>query len=319
MAAVGYKGRAMTEPPAELARVLDAAVAAARDDAGGEPARYIPELANVDLGLTAAAVVRCDGSAAQAGDVAHRFTLQSSAKLLPLIGLLEERGSQAVFAKVGSEPSGDSFSSLARIDEHGPLPSNPFDNAGAIALCSMLEGNLEDRIAWMERWTERLYGVRLDIHQRVMFSARRTGARNRSIAYLLKSNGVLDGDVERVLETYFALCSFEATVAEAARLPAMLAHGGLAPGSGERVGSRETAACVVALMATTGMYDESGTHLRETGLPAKSGVSGVIVAVAPRLGGIAVFGPRVNAKGGSVRGHRMLRQLARSLDWHFAF
>ncbi|MEO0326759.1 MAG: glutaminase A, partial [Myxococcota bacterium] len=285
---------------------------------GGEPARYIPELANVDLALTAAAGVRCDGSAAQAGDTEHRFTLQSSAKLLPLIGLLEERGLEAVFAKVGSEPSGDSFSSLARIDEHGPLPSNPFDNAGAIALCSLLEGNLEDRIAWMERWAERLYGTRLDIHQRVMFSERRTGDRNRSIAYLLKSNGVLEGDVDRVLETYFALCSFEATVVEAARLPAMLAKGGVSPRSGERIVSRETAACVVALMATTGMYDESGTYLRETGLPAKSGVSGVIVAVAPRVGGIAVFGPRVNAKGGSVRGHRMLRELAGTLGWHFA-
>ncbi|MEM1414292.1 MAG: glutaminase A, partial [Myxococcota bacterium] len=268
-------------------------------------------------GLTAAAVVLCDGSFAAAGDADHLFTLQSSAKLVPLLGLLEERGPEAVFAKVGSEPSGDSFSSLARIDEHGPLPSNPFDNAGAIALCSFLEGNLEDRIGWIERWAERLYGAPLDIHQRVMFSERRTGDRNRSIAYLLKSNGVLEGRVDEVLETYFALCSLEATVKEAARLPALLAHGGIAPG-GERVVSAETAATVVALMATTGMYDESGTHLRETGLPAKSGVSGVIVAVAPRVGGLAVFGPRVNAKGGSVRGHRMLRQLARSLDWHFA-
>ena len=128
---------------------------------------------------------------------------------------------------------------------------------------------------------------------------------------------MLSGPVDDVLEMYFALCSLEASVVEAARLAAILAAGGIAPG-GERVLSARTASTVVAIMATCGMYDESGAHLVATGLPAKSGVSGVIVAVAPGRAGIAVFSPRINQKGGSVRGHQMLSHLSAALGWHFA-
>ena len=122
--------------------------------------------------------------------------------------------------------------------------------------------------------------------------------------------------MDEILEIYFALCSFEATVSQTAALPALLANGGRRGDT--QVVSRETAACVTSLMATSGMYDESGAYLRHTGLPAKSGVSGVIVAVAPGKGGLCVFNPRVNNKGGSVRGHAMLRSLATRLGWHFA-
>jgi glutaminase len=180
-----------------------------------------------------------------------------------------------------------------------------------------LPGNLEDRLAWIERWAERLYGTRLAINNRVWASERRTGDRNRAIGWLLRSAGRLDR-VEETLEAYFALCSLEAGVAEASHLPAVLAGRGLAPGTGERVLSARTASAVVALMATCGMYDESGAYLLSTGLPAKSGVSGVIVAVATGRAGIAVASPRVNAKGGSVRGHAMLRDLSARLGWHFA-
>jgi glutaminase len=151
----------------------------------------------------------------------------------------------------------------------------------------------------------------------VWVSERRTGDRNRAIAYMLRAAGLLAGSVDEVLETYFALCSLEATVADAARFGCVLANGG-ADGSGAQVVAPRTAATVVALMATCGMYDESGAHLVASGLPAKSGVSGVIVAVAPGRAGIAVASPRVNSKGGSVRGHAMVRHLSVTLGWHFA-
>jgi glutaminase len=294
---------------------LHDAVADARTDAGGAPADYIPELARAPLEATSAAVITCAGDVVVAGDAAwHRFTLQSSAKLLLLAGLLEERGPDEVFSVVGAEPSGGSFASLARL-ETDPKPANPLINPGAIALASLLSGSQEDRVAWMEGWAERLYGQQLPLHQRVLVSERRTADRNRAIAFLLKHAGVLQSSVDDTLETYFALCAMEAGVEQAARLPAVLARGGLSP-TGERVLSPATAAAVVSLMATCGMYDESGAYLLETGLPAKSGVSGVIVAVAPGRGGIAVASPRVNHRGGSVRGHRILRTLSRALDWH---
>ncbi|MEZ4239132.1 MAG: glutaminase A [Myxococcota bacterium] len=293
------------------------ALAAALPLQDGRTAQYIPELASVDPERTAAAVALPDGTHLAAGDADHRFTLQSSAKLVLLCGLLEERGPDAVFEVVGTEPTGGSFASVGELEWRGPKPANPLINAGAIALTAQLAGGLEDRIGWIEAWAERLCGERLPVHQRVWVSERRTGHRNRAIAHLLKGAGTHQGSVDEVLEAYFALCSLEATVAHAARFGAVLASGGLDP-DGTRILSPSTAATVVALMATCGMYDESGAHLVATGLPAKSGVSGVIVAVAPGRAGIAVFSPRLTANGGSVRGHAMLRLLSSRLGWHVA-
>ncbi|RYZ01794.1 MAG: glutaminase A [Myxococcales bacterium] len=298
---------------------LDAAVAKARRNPEGAPADYIPELANVPLERTSAAVHLTTGDYLAAGDAAqHVFTFQSSAKLLPLIGLLEERGPVEVFGSVGSEPSGDSFGSVARLETHGPKPANPLINSGAIALCGQLPGTVERRVAWIAHWADKLYGAPLLIDEHVRESERGSADRNRSIAYFLKHGGIISGDVEETLSVYFALCSLSGTVKEAAHLTAVLANGGVVPGSGRRVLSKQTVAIVVAIMATCGMYNESGNYLVSTGMPAKSGVSGVIVAVVPSVAGVAVSSPRVNDKGGSVRGHMILRDLSRTLGWHFA-
>jgi glutaminase len=310
---------AHSDETAQVQRVLDDAIAIARSCDDGAPATYIPELANVDSDLTSAAITLADGRMIRAGDwPKHRFTLQSSAKVALLAALLEDQGEDEVFRVVGKEPSGGGFAGIARLETHGPMPANPLVNAGAIALCGLLEGNLEDRLGRLESWVERLHGVRLPVSARVLASERRTGDRNRALAYLLRSTDVLRGDVDDTLEVYFTLCSYESDVQAVSRLGAVLATGGLAPGTGERLLSPRSASLVVALMATCGMYDESGAHLAETGLPAKSGVSGVILAVAPGRAGIAVASPRINHKGGSVRGHLILRRVAEDLGWHLA-
>jgi glutaminase len=304
---------------AAIQGILDFAVEKSRRNRQGEPANYIPDLASVPLERTSAAVLLSSGESFTAGDTAsHEFTFQSSAKLITLIGLLEERGPVEVFNIVGSEPSGDSFGSVARLETHGPKPANPLINSGAIALCGQLPGSVERRVAWLRTWAERLYGAPVPIDEKVRASERTSADRNRAIAYYLKHGGVLHGDVNETLDVYFALCSFSATVREAAHLPAILGHGGLRPGSAERVLSKQTVAIVVSIMATCGMYNESGNYLMATGMPAKSGVSGVIVAVVPGIAGVAVSSPRLNDKGGSVRGHLILRELSRQLGWHFA-
>lgn len=305
--------------PVAIRRILEDAVSAARTCDDGSPAVYIPELAHADLSRTSAAITLMDGQCISAGDCAvHRFTLQSSAKIVLLAGLLEDQGEEAVFSVVGAEPSGGSFASIARLETHGPTPANPLVNAGAIALCGLIEGNLEDRLGWLECWVERMYGGHLPVNHRVLASERRTGDRNRALAYMLRSNGVLRGSVEDTLEVYFTLCSYGATAEHVSRLGAVLAAAGVVSSTGERVLSRRNAGIVVSLMATCGMYDESGAYLAATGLPAKSGVSGVIVAVAPGRAGIAAVSPRINQNGGSVRGHLILRTLEHQLGWHFA-
>ena len=298
---------------------LEAALEKSRRNREGKPANYIPELANVPLEQVSAAVLVTNGNLALAGDAAsHAFTFQSSAKLLVLIGLLEERGPVEVFLTVGSEPSGDSFGSVARLETHGPLPANPLINSGAIALCGQLRGTVSQRVAWLSRWAERLYGAPMPIDEKVRKSEQLSADRNRAIAHFLKHGGVLKGDVDETLDVYFALCSLAGGVREAAHLPAILANGGRRPGSSQQILSKRTVAIVVSIMATCGMYNESGNYLVATGMPAKSGVSGVIVAVVPGIAGIAVSSPRLNEKGGSVRGHQILRELSRSLGWHFA-
>jgi glutaminase len=305
--------------PAVVQAVLNFALEKSRRNREGEPASYIPDLALVPLEHTSAAVTLSNGHTLDAGDaLIHDFTFQSSAKLLTLIGLLEERGPVEVFDIVGSEPSGDSFGSVARLETHGPKPANPLINSGAIALCGQLHGSVERRIRWLRSWAERLYGKPIRVDEKVLANERASADRNRAIAYFLKHGGVLKNDVDETLDVYFALCSLTAGVREAAHLPALLAHGGLRPGSTERVLSKQTVAIVVSIMATCGMYNESGNYLMATGMPAKSGVSGVIVAVVPGIAGIAVSSPRLNDKGGSVRGHLILRELSRQLGWHFA-
>ena len=306
--------------PEVLQAVLDGAVANARTITGGRLATYIPELAEVSPEITAVSILLTNGERYTAGDVdeTRLITLQSTSKVILLVGLLEQFGEEEVFNWTRKEPSGDDFASIARLDKYGPLPSNPMINAGAISLCSHIPGDtIEQQLGWLEYWMERCFGTPLKINQKVFASERRTGDRNRALAYLMKSTGVIEKEVDHVLECYFYLCSFEATVSQAAHLPMLLANAGLTP-QGERILSRRTVELTLSIMTTCGLYNQAGEHLVKTGLPAKSGVSGFIFAVAPRIAGIAVFSPLVNLKGTSLRGEAMLEYIAKTMQWHFA-
>lgn len=286
----------------------------------GKTADYIPELANVNPELTAIAV-----QPFSSGEIfsfsnmpCPLVTLQSTAKLIPLIGLLEEFGVEQLFKWVNVEPSGDDFASITRLDQFGPKPSNPMLNAGAITLCSHIPGRGEQKFAWLESWVQKLFNQRLTLNPLVFASEKRTGNRNRSLAYLLKSRNHLGAEVYETLDLYFALCSYEATVEQMLYLPSLLANGGKDPYTQEKIISAETCKITIAIMATCGLYDETGTHMVKIGIPAKSGVSGYIIAAVPGKAGIVVLSPRVNAKGNSIRGEIMLKNLANIMDWHFA-
>ncbi len=301
----------------DIQQVLDDAVMQSRAFMEGKVANYIPELAHVDPERVSAAVMRTDGKSCFSGDPNHLFTLQSVAKCVVLIGLMEEYGASTLFSWISAEPSGSAFASIAELDKLGTTPSNPMINAGAIALCSRIPGDREQRAAWLDKWMQSCFGQIVPVNESVFHSELRTGHRNRSIAYLLKSNGVLPLEVEEALTTYYRLCSYELNVATMAYLPMVLAHEG-ENSEGKRIFSQSTSDKVVAIMATCGLYDESGMYLLHTGMPAKSGISGALIAVATGRAGIAICSPRVNAKGGSVRGHYILQQLSDKLGWHFA-
>ncbi len=284
----------------------------------GLTANYIPELANVSDDLTAVSVQTLGQKAIHySNEDCPAVTLQSTAKIIPLIGLLEEKGPNAVFSWVKVEPSGDDFASIARLDQFGPKPSNPMLNAGAITLCSHIPHEGEKRLAWLSDWTAKLFNQKLNINNLVLASEKRTGDRNRALAYLLKSQGNILTSVKETLELYFTLCSFEATISTLIGLPYLLANNGINQ-DGERILSQDTVKYTLAIMATCGLYNESGAHMVRTGMPAKSGVSGLILAVSPNKAGAAVLSPRVNAKGNSIRGELLLELLSNEYDWHFA-
>jgi glutaminase len=286
----------------------------------GHVANYIPELANVDKNITAIAVHPLNGgdSVMYSNSPLTPITLQSTAKLIPLIGLLEEFGMEQVLHWVKVEPSGDDFASITRLEQFGPKPSNPMLNAGAITLCSHIPGKGEHQFAWLDNWVNRLFNQNLRINPSVFASEKRTGDRNRSLAYLLRSRKSLGTRVSETLDLYFTLCSYEAQIEQVLNLPTLLANYGKNPITGEQIISLDTCKITLSIMATCGLYDETGSHMVRTGMPAKSGVSGYTMASVPGRAGIVVFSPLVNAKGNSIRGEIMLESVSRALGWHFA-
>jgi len=303
---------------AQITKVLELAVSKAEPNHDGSVADYIPELRTVDPELLAASIILKDGTVIAKGEsLDYHFTLQSVSKLVLLIGMMEEFGSERVFSWINAEPSGQAFAAIGDLDRFGPVPSNPLINAGAICLSGRIPGNTDEQLLWVRKWINKLFATDLKFSNEVYQSEFGSADRNRSLAFLMKSTGILKGDVEEVLKPYFSLCSYTATIAQAAYLPMLLANGGVAPDGAEII-SENTSNQVVSIMATCGLYNESGMHLVKTGLPAKSGISGLIIAVGTGRGGIAAFSPRVNKKGTSVRGHMIISEIARELDWHFA-
>lgn len=301
-----------------ITKALERAVIIAKTNTSGQVADYIPELKKVDANYIAGAIRLQDGEFISAGDDKNtKFTLQSVSKLVLLIGLMEEFGSEKVFSWINAEPSGQPFAAIGYLDKYGAVPSNPLINAGALVLSGRIPGNQIEQLEWVKRWTNKIFATELSFNEDVFHSELLSADRNRSLAYLMKSTGVLLRDIEEILLPYCALCSYEVSIEQATYLPMLLANGGLTP-NGERIFSEQTGNQVVAIMATCGLYNESGMHLVKTGLAAKSSVSGLIIAVATGRGGIAVLSPRLNEKGNSIRGNIILDELSNCLGWHFA-
>ncbi|HEX6971713.1 MAG TPA: glutaminase A [Limnochordia bacterium] len=280
----------------------------------GHVATYIPALGRADprrLGISVAA----GEELYQAGDVEAPFTLQSIAKLFALIVALIERGADAVFSKVGMEPTGDPFHSIIKLETVEPTkPLNPMINAGAIAVCDLVPGaDAAERIGRILDRVRRICGnPAIEIDRESYLSEKETGHRNRAIAHYLKAAGVLEGDVDMVLDVYFQQCAISVTTADLARAGAVLAS----RNPDEALVPRWVARQVKAFMVTCGMYNASGEFAIRVGIPAKSGVSGAILACVPERGiGVGVIGPALDPKGNSVAGVHLLEALAAAMDW----
>lgn len=282
----------------------------------GKVADYIPELAKADPSHLGICLMLPDGTVCHTGSWNIPFTMQSIAKTFSLILALETVGYEKVFSKVGMEPTGDCFDSIVQLETKQMPPFNPMINAGAIVTvsCIDLPDPFESFLALVRRLC---FQDTIHLNEQVYLSEKRTGLRNRSIAYLLQSDHILDGDPEQILDRYFRMCSVEVTTEDLARYALILANDGKDPVTGQEMIEKWIVRIVKTLMLTCGMYDESGEFAVKTGIPAKSGVGGGIVAATDQGIGIATYGPVLNQKGNSIGGIHMLEYLSRALNLHY--
>jgi glutaminase len=282
----------------------------------GSVATYIPELAKANPAWFGIGLMTVDGSSYEAGDTRQPFTIQSISKPLTYGLVLEDLGEAAVRGRIGVEPTGDAFNSITLAPGSG-APPNPMVNSGAIAVASLVAAS-GGRSA-LERVVDHLSahaGRPLVVDEAVLASERATGHRNRAIGHLLRAAGALGSDPDEALDRYFAQCSVGVDAHDLSVMAATLANDGVNPLDGRRVIASTTVRAILSVMTSCGMYDSAGDWLFSVGLPAKSGVSGGILAVVPGQLGIGIFSPPLDEHGNSVRGVAVCRDLARDLDLH---
>ncbi len=282
----------------------------------GRPAAYIPELAKVDTARFGIAVSPVSGEEAAAGDADVPFSIQSVCKVF-MLTLALERAGEALWRRVGREPSGDPFNSIVQLEHEKGVPRNPLINAGAIVVADILlagrtpEGAILELLAFVRR----LAGDEtIGCDARVAASEARTGARNRALANFMAAEGNLRHPVEDVLHVYFHCCALSMTCRQLAAAGRYLAAAGYA-GASDPVVTPERARALNALMLTCGHYDASGEFAFRVGVPGKSGVGGGILGVVPGVASIAAWSPGLDSKGNSVVASQAFEALARETGW----
>jgi glutaminase len=286
-----------------------------KDDTTGKNADYIPYLAKVDSKLFGIAVVTTDNRSYTLGDLTYAFSIQSISKVFTLALAMNELGPDMVFQKIGSEPTGRPFNSVAAVVDMPTHTGNPLVNAGAIATTSLISGgNADERWAKILAFYGKAAGEKLSLINEVYKSEAATNQGNRALAALLLKYERIYGDPLESVDIYTKQCSVGVNVKQLAQMGATLANKGINPVTGERVMKEEEIPHILATMTMAGLYDGSGGWAWHVGLPAKSGVGGGILAVVPGKGAIAVFAPPLDEAGNSVKAQKVIAYVADKLD-----
>lgn len=285
----------------------------------GKVANYIPQLSRVNPDKWALSICTVDGQRTNFGDFKTAFCVQSACKPISYCLALEEQGEEVVHQHVGCEPSGQTFNEITL--NHKGLPHNPMINAGAIMTLSMVRPHLPaaDRFEYvMNNWTRLMGGVRPGFSNAVYLSERETADRNYALGYFMREQGAFPKETNLIetLEFYFQCCSIEANTQRMSVLAASLANGGICPITETRILNPMTVQHCLSLMYSCGMYNFSGEWAFHIGLPAKSGVSGVIMVVIPNVMGFCIYSPRLDENGNSIRGIEFCKSLLDTYSFH---
>ncbi|WP_019155050.1 glutaminase A [Robertmurraya massiliosenegalensis] len=280
----------------------------------GKVADYIPALGLANPDDLSIAIHYPNGDCFSAGNIEKKFTLQSISKVISLAFVLMERGKEYVFERVGMEPTGDPFNSIAKLETMAVAkPLNPMINAGALMVTHMIEG---DSVA--ERFNRLLAFIQgLSADSKVSFSKEvaqseyETAHLNRSLCYFLKEHGLIEEEIEPLIDLYTKQCAIEMNCLDLARIGIVFAMDGVDPESGKQLMPSEVARICKTFMVTCGMYNASGEFAIKIGIPAKSGVSGGIMGAVPGKFGIGIFGPALDDIGNSIAGIKLLELLSK--------
>ena len=323
---LGLAAVALAMPPlgaqsaAEIQPAVDAAYAKFKDLKEGKNADYIPALAKVDPNLFGIAVVTADGKVYTAGDVKTEVSIQSISKVFTMAQVVQEQGLESIEKQIGVDATGMRFNSIIAVEAvrgvigAGAPEMNPLVNPGAISATSMVSGTTADEV-WKKiiGFHNDSAGRSLTVIQDVYKSESDTNQRNQAIGALMLAYGYIKKDWQQAVDLYTRQCSIGANAKDLAAMAATLAFGGKNPLTGKQVIDGAKVPGVLAVMSTAGLYDDSGKWLYHTGLPAKSGVGGGIIAVSPGKFGIAVVSPPLDDAGNSVRAQRAITAISNAL------
>ncbi len=280
----------------------------------GKVADYIPALSNANPNNIGICIMDIKGNIYCSGDYTKKFTIQSISKVISLMLAIIDRGKDEVFQRVGMEPTDEPFNSFYKLElrEKGK-PSNPMINAGAIVTTSLIKGRGDKKFTRLLSLIRDITGDKsISYNKEVYMSEKSTSNRNRAMAYLLKDKGLIEGDVEEVLDVYFKQCSIEINCIHLAKIGTFFANKCRTP-NGDTHYPEEIVNIIVAIMTTCGMYDFSGQYAVEVGIPSKSGVAGGILGVVPNKYGIGIYGPSLDEYGNSIVGYGILKGLSKEL------
>lgn len=316
--AVGQKGGSSPVAPRRdvVASVIQEAYDKFKNETKGKNADYIPYLAQVDSKLFGIAIVTTDNQVLTKGDVTYSFSIQSISKVYTQALAMEALGADKVFEKIGSEPTGRPFNSPEAVVDMKTHTGNPYVNAGAIATTSLITGkDGSDKWNKILDFYSRAAGEKLSLIDEVYKSEAATNTGNKALSWLLAKYDRIYADPFESVDIYTKQCSVGVNATQLARMGATLANNGINPATGEQVIKAENVPYILSTMTMAGLYDGSGGWAWHVGLPAKSGVGGGIVAIAPGKGAIAVFAPPLDEAGNSVKAQEVIEYVAKKLNY----
>jgi glutaminase len=306
------------QAPDQIQAALNSAYAKYKDIKEGANADYIPALARVDAKIYGVVLVTVDGKVYSAGDVKSEVSIQSISKVFTMAKVMEEQGADAIIKRIGVDATGMRFNSIVAVEfaqkELGGPEINPLVNPGAITATSMVQGSSRDEV-WKKilNFHSDFAGRPLSVDKEVFDSEAATNQRNQALGSLMYAYGFIKEKPDQAVDIYTEQCAISVNAKDLATMAATLANAGKNPVSGKQVMKPQNVPEVLAVMATAGLYDDSGKWLYHTGLPAKSGVGGGIIAVSPGKFGIAVISPPLDKAGNSVKAQKTIAAVANSL------